>query len=773
MVNVSLKIVLPRRGSASESIGSLKDTNSSLLFAVLFAVFFWIAVTGLSIPQSIISFAILAGIGVWGLMLIKLLAPSLLHQSDLPLWLFGPSIGIGAMTLFLLRLVTSELIFLTIFLLVPAIWIFFSVRAVAQKPRFGGDFPALLESMMRASLLFIGLAGLTLMRGWDWAVPITAVALLSAMFMSTPVVRNKPILTYLFFGLAPATCWWVLSRRNQFWWMMAEGVPFDETILETISKGLIRWGPITQPHYDGLSGASATAYHHLLYITIGIIDRFARPGPYEALMLLAPIVSGFSICISLVLLVRILLRRLDTSLHFSPLLILGLTACLLGIRGEGFGSPSTWFGIAALIANLLLIVGISENAPNKRSLFLFAISVITVAFSKFIFIYAAVLIAFSFALFNWRKLWKIAITALFASVLAFVWFSWASIPADQFVIGFWPYRNWQSQFALDFYTFRVFFKQLISPVILGIACAMMLQRSKHILLRQISLSMAAILVAAIASQLVITSTGPRSFELFYVPGIFAAAVLYLTLAVSNYNSNKATFWKIFFVLVFAFGVVKYSPPLGSGTISSFTITTAVIGAFFGVTWLIDKFGLAGTQFRNKSSILLASLFLILVATMTFASKDFPDFPQYARTPVNVQISNWFGSPEFIEVTDFIQKETGGTSLFALSICDPNFDQSCDFDFRPAALFERRWLASQPLFSEDAVGGLVWSDIELSKAIGVLQPNEVIEDLTIRGVNYVFIDFAKVDTKWVQKAKTYGATEIFSNSSYSVLWLKKG
>jgi hypothetical protein len=460
-------------------------------------------------------------------------------------------------------------------------------------------------------------------------------------------------------------------------------------------------------------------------------------------------------------------------LHFSPLLILGLTACLLGIRGEGFGSPSTWFGIAALIANLLLIVGISENAPNRRSLFLVAISVITVAFSKFIFIYAAVLIAFSFALLNWRKLWKIAITALLASVLAFVWFSWASIPADQFVIGFWPYRNWQSQFALDFYTFRVFFKQLISPVILGIACAMMLQRSKHIFLRQISLSMAAILVAAIASQLVITSTGPRSFELFYVPGIFAAAVLYLTLAVSNYNSNRATFWQIFFVLVFAFGVVKYSPPLGSGTISSFTITTAVIGAIFGATWLIDKFGLAGTQFRNKSSILLASVFLILVATMTFASQDFPDFPQYARTPVNVQISNWFGSPEFVEVTDFIQKGTSSTSLFALSICDPNSDQSCNFDFRPGALFERRWLASQPVFSEDAVSGLVWSDIELSKAIGVLQPNEVIEDLTTRGVNYVFIDLAKVDTEWVQKAKTQGASEIFSNSSYSVLLLKKG
>jgi hypothetical protein len=762
--------VLPLRKSANESIGSLIDTNSSLLFPVLFAVFFWIALTGLSIPQSIIALAILAFVGVWGLLLTKLLAPSLLHQSDLPLWLFGPCIGIGAMSLFLLRLVTSELIFLTIFLLVPAIWIVFSVRAVAKKPHCWGDRLSALKNMMTASLFFIGLVGVILITGWDWAAPITAVSLLAAVFMSIDFVRARFASILLFVCLLP-TSWWAIHNRNQTWWMHAEGIPFDETILETISKGLIRWGPGTSPLNVGLDGASAAAYHHLVYIIIGLIDRFVRPGPYEALLILAPIVSGVSICISLVLLVRVLHRRLNTSLGFSPLVIGGLVACLFGLPGEGFGSPSNWFGIAALIANLLLIVGVSENAPDKRKLFLVAISVITIAFSKFIFIYAAVLIAFSFALFNSKKLWKIAITALVASVLVFVWFSWASIPADQFVFGFWPYRNWQSRFALDFYTFRVFIKQLVSPVVLGVTCAVILQRSKHILLRQINLSMVAILVAAIASQLVITSTGPRSFELFYLPGIIAAALLYLTLVVSNYNLTRPTFWRVAVVFVLALGVVKYSPPLGSGTISPFTIATTLIGTFLGVNWLIQKFGIVGTRYRAKSSIPLVSVFLILVATMTFASQDFPKFPQYARTPVTVQLSNWFGSPEFIEVTDFIRKETSSTSLFALSICDPNSDQTCNFDFRPAALFGRRWLASEPLFSRDAVGSRVWSDIELSQAIGVLQPNEVIENLFMRGVNYVFIDLAKVDITWVQNAKSAGALEVFSNSSYFVFQLR--
>lgn len=738
---------------------------------MLVTIFFWIAVTGLSLLQSIVSVAILVGVGIWGLVLVKLLAPSLIYQSDLPLWLFGPCVGMGAMSLFLLRIVTSESIFLIFFLLVPAIWIVFSLQAAARKPQFGFTPLASLQNTMKTSLLFIGLAGITLMRGWDWALPITVVAIVLAMFMSIKVVRNKPVLSYLIFCLVLPTCWWVLGRRNQFWWMMAEGIPFDETILETISKGLIRWGPTEHPFYHGLSGVSGAAYHHLLYITIGIIDRFARPGPYEALLLLSPIVSGLSICISLVLLAKVLLRRLDTSLRLSPLLFVGLTACLLGLRGEGFGSPSTWFGIAALIANLLLIIAISENAPNNRHLLLVAVSVITVAFSKFIFIYAAVLIAFSFALFNWKRLWRIPIAALVASVLAFVWFSRASISADQFVIEFWPYRNWQSQFAFDLYTFRVFFKQLISPVILGITCAVMLQRSKHILLRQISLSMVAILVAAIVSQLFITSSGPRSFELFYVPGIFAAAVLLLVLAVSNCNSPASSFWQVAVVFVLALSVVKYSPPLGIGTISPFTIATTLIGAFFGVTWLIDKFGIVGTLYHAKSSIPIVSSFLILVATMTFASQDFPEFPQYARAPVGAQYADWFGSPEFIEATNFIQTETSSKSLFALAVCDPNSDQSCSFDFRPAALFGRKLLASEPLFSRNAVGYGVWSDIELSKAIGVFPPNEVIEALSVRGVNYVFIDLSKVDIKWVQNVKSARALEVFSNSSYFVLQLK--
>jgi hypothetical protein len=444
---------------------------------------------------------------------------------------------------------------------------------------------------------------------------------------------------------------------------------------------------------------------------------------------------------------------------------------LLALRGEGFGSPSTWFGVASLIAYLVLVVCISSTTPSFRQLLLIAFSVATVAFSKGIFVYATALIAVSFSLFNLKTLWKVAFVASITTVGSVAWFSWASISVDEFVFGFWPYRNWQSQFAFDFYTLRVFFEQLINPVILGITCAVILQRSKHVILRQINLSLICILVAAVASQLVITSSGARSFELFYVPGVFAAAVFFLVLAVSTSYFPSSIFWQLVVVFALALGIVKFSPILGSGTINPFSIATMLIGAFFGVTWLVDKFGLVGTWFRSKSSIPLVSVFLILVATMTFVFQDFPDFPLYSRTPVNVQTSNWFGSPDFIELADFIREETSSASLLALSICNPNADQSCEPDFRPAALTGRRFLALDPLFFEEAVDDRTWADVELSRAIGVRPSTGVIEDLAIRGVNYVLIDRSRVKNDWVQNAKDAGAADVFSNNSYFVLLLR--
>lgn len=112
-------IVVPRSRVSTNTIGSSTKTNLSMHFAVFLSLAFWIAVAGFSLPQTIISLAVSAGIGIWGLLLVRTFAPQLPDTSDLGFWLFGPCVGIGAMVLFLLRLFTSELIFLSLFVFVP------------------------------------------------------------------------------------------------------------------------------------------------------------------------------------------------------------------------------------------------------------------------------------------------------------------------------------------------------------------------------------------------------------------------------------------------------------------------------------------------------------------------------------------------------------------------------------------------------------------------------------------------------------------------------
>lgn len=645
-----------------------------------------------------------------------------------------------------------------------------SARSLFRERSLIKDLVGSLQNATDTFQLAIGIVGLTLVRGWDWAAPIAAVSLLASLLMSTRVAKTKLASTIFIASLLPTT-WLAIANRNPLWWRTSEGIPFDETILESISKGLIRWGPTTNPLHHGLDGASAAAYHHLLYITTGLIDRFAQPGPYEALAIIGPIVSVFSICLTLVLLVRIVLRNGNASTKFSPSVLLGLFACLLGLRGEGFGSPSTWFGVASLVASLLIIEVLSQKAPNLRQLFLVAFAVVTVAFSKGVFVYAVVIIAVSLALFEWKTRWKIAITAVVAAMGVIVWFLWASVRVNEFVIDFWAYSNFQSQFSLDLYTFRVFFNRLISPIILGILCALMLRYSKLVRVRQIGFSLLVVLAAAVVSQLFVTSTGPRSFELLYVPGIFAASILILLLTVSSGHNPILQNWQAVIVFVLALAIVALAPPIGGRFINLFIIVTILVALLIARSLLRKRVGRGSLFIDSGTSIALSSLFISLTAVMAFVLRDFPEFPQYSRQNIESDSSNWVGSPDFNEVVGFVRDATTVDSLFAFSLCDRESDQTCEIDFRPAALTSRRFLALDPNFFRESVDDQTWKDIELSRAIGVQSPIEVIEELTFRGVNYILIDRSKVKTEWVQGAMAAGATDVFSNDDFYILKLK--
>jgi hypothetical protein len=244
--------------------------------------------------------------------------------------------------------------------------------------------------------------------------------------------------------------------------------------------------------------------------------------------------------------------------------------------------------------------------------------------------------------------------------------------------------------------------------------------------------------------------------------------LILLLAVSTNHDADHRYWQVFICFGVALLNLNYAPPLGGGTINPFTVAILGIILFGVVVWMSNKIVWRGPSLGMDRSVALSSLFITFTAIVVFVSQSFPNFPKYSRTHIESQPINWTGSLDFNDVVDFIDEKTASTSLFAFSVCDPNLVDSCETDFRPAALAGRRFLSLDPLFFQKAVDDRTWDDVELSRAIGVRPSGEVIDDLGIRGVNYVLIDRSRVNDEWVQKAMVAGAANVYSNKSYSVL-----
>ena len=746
----------------------LPNSVGSMAAGLVGAVLFWIVAAGIPLKESMITVGVITAVCSWGLLLIKVLGSKLIDAGDYPLWLVGPALGIGAMTLFLLRLVTSKSVFLTIFVTLPILWALLTASKVVQTKLWKSDLRSGLRDTSFYLLLFVGLAGTTLVSRWAWAVPTATAALASVLFISWFRMQALSVT----FGLASSVVvltWRVNSARPNSWWRGAEDIPFDETILESISNGLVEWGPRIAPMHHSLNGVGAVAYHHLLYLVVGLVNHFSTRGPYEALLIVGPVVTGLSIVCTLLLLTQFLLRSTGHTVGIPVAVLLGLIACLLGLFVGSLGSPSVWLGIGSVSAAIFLVTLVSSITPSWQVLALVGFSVITVAFSKGVFVYAPVLTAGSLALFNMRRRWKVAAVTSLTAAVTIGFFSWASVAANSYYFEFWPNRNLASGFQLNLYTFLVFLNTLIKPILLGFVCLVMLYFAKRSVIRELSFSLLIIMILAIISQLFITSTGPRSFELLYVPGAIAASLLILLLATAQGASSTNSF-KVATAVAAAFFVVGSAPRVGSESITAASLALALVVIYCAVTWLMNKRMPSRTAPRPNLAVSAVSLFVIFLAIISFVDRDFPNLPSYAKPFPDRLISDWYGTPLFIETADFIQANTDSKSLFAYSVCRPIADELCLPDFRPSALTRRQYLSLNPQFSEADVDERTWGNIELSQSIGSGTAAQVVQQLHDRQVNYVLADRKRVGDEWIESATSSGSAEIFRNAEYVILQL---
>jgi hypothetical protein len=161
-----------------------------------------------------------------------------------------------------------------------------------------------------------------------------------------------------------------------------------------------------------------------------------------------------------------------------------------------------------------------------------------------------------------------------------------------------------------------------------------------------------------------------------------------------------------------------------------------------VTFLkFDARGEVARRYVHKLSVWTAAGLLII----SISTHIIEDAPKYSQQPTETVVADWLGTPSFIEVADFIKRNTDRNSLFAYSLCGLQPKGSCALDLRPSALTNRRFLTLN-------MYGFLASGSPLSNA----------------GVHYILASTERVPDVWITAAVREGGKEVFRNPEFVLL-----
>ena len=738
-------------------------------FGLIFGALVWLFGAGVSVVVGLVTVLVSLAVCIWGYLTMRAVSPSLDLRRDLPLWLAGPCFGFGLMSLLVLRVVLPREGFLWAFVLVPLLFVLpKGVKWVRQNSRGKVEVFGDREHLLFAFVV-TGLAGLSLASWWSWSLPITLVALVASALIAGANLRTL-LLRWLLVVPMLLAVWWMSETRPTTWWLRAAGIPTDESQLEAYSNALVEFGPLTNPLWHGYDGLTATAYHHLSYLFVGLINVLASAKPYTVQHLVAPAVFAVSLVASLLLFIRQLISRLESVPKLNGLTLAGLLACMTFLRIES--APSTQLGPTVLLASFVMIAKVNEHPASWRNAALIGVSVLATTFAKGPLATATVGAAVVYALLDIRARWKIALATV-VSFVAITAYFWLASTADSILrFSFWPSETLYSKFGISLYHLKVFLTFVVVPVAVGLACLVICLFAKTTKLYQWTIALGSVFVGSALSQVILVSDGDKGHRYFVMPAYTASGLLILIGSLAFNDALRLRFTSYLTQIAVSLGVFQVLNLVNSSSrqelVSPVPITAAiaVLIAAFG---LLEKFwpALPIRRLQLRAGV-LAMLFLVSGFMSATVRTDLSNLRLSSANNAGRSWSNWYGDQDMVELAEFILSYTTRSNLLAISTCDLKVlpKDYCDPDFRIAALTGRRFLASEARIS--FVDPRIRTDVMLSNPIEKGQSRQVIKNLKQRGVDYFILLKARAADHGREFQDLTPERILFANNTYLVI-----
>lgn len=779
--------------------------EARVLFALFLAVLFWFLVVGVGPVHLISALFVYFSVCHLGFASLGKIAPVLTSTPQRWTLFFGPCLGVGLLQIFLVRAVTSELVFKALLIVCTTLMISATIQRMRHVNLWGflrAKTKALNLEDARNFLLSVAILGLILHSEWWWNAPIIVAALLGALLANVGGILDFRRLRFLILVVSLVSSVLIAQwLRVDIWWI--SGSSDDGPYFVALSNSLVENGPIVDTFADAVHGPRAMSYHHLAYLFVGLVDLVAGGDEFLALTRVAPILITVSALSSLILFLKNFSRTsLNPERHFMNwLLTAGLFFSLIRVAQplSDLLATSVLLGIAGVSASTLKIDG------HLRYVLVVSVLLGALTFSKVFYIYGGVLALATIALVHpGLRLRSLAPVVVGSGLVALL--SSSSIRTAQF--GFSAFHPLMfGEYATGGNLHRVIaLLFLLLPFVLPLtAVALNMTQNPRPKLwnlgekEGIRIGLLATVLAGMSLRLFIAPPLSRVGEYLIMPALIAGALLLSDLAIRCFEAasvparrfsqrNRAILIASGAVLVWGFLMPNLIPEVNSGSLSAKSIRLAQIPQFSGVVLvivLIASFVVHKTQHRRDrqtgSLLRIHDSFVIPILSLGLASglvihaqrfeEQLHDFQSGEMAAINTGV---IGSENVKDMGVFIESHTSEDSLIAYSLCNPakesNLSRTNCQKPMPLAAYSKRRFLHLGAFSDD------WgfaneeerADFKLSHSLLQFPGEHSVKALKGRGVNYVVIDTDRVNAVWLASAAEAGAIMLYSNKEMALL-----